>query len=356
MNYLNGTTLVNPHLTLHYKLPELEQQTIERVSTVVPEVPSPTEPHPHTMKLGEFIAHSHLFGRVKLGVWLKKAFSRIHEGVLKELVAAGIKNSLLEKSVDSLNEAEFKSVFMALQNLQLMAPSTKSVLAIGEEAMSKSIKRLGSVDFFSVVTRKPTICDFKPVQVEVAIARLEERTMEADSPVQVLRFANRVPLQFDKSACAIVQAITSVNWRAYGLAQPREALPQGPYIVAVSVVSPFIKFKNASKETVDASDELVEEIRRTLIQAGQRLSKHIRREVKASELEEKIKHIEQFCPILVSGICRITKASEARKKKAEEGLVKLLGRDAMATEQELKEAHDVLEAEAAKRTQQLEQD
>ena len=53
--------------------------------------------------------------------------------------------------------------------------------------------------------------------------------------------------------------------------------------------SPFIKFKNASKETIDASDELVEEIRRALIQAGQKLSKHIRREVKANELEEKIR-------------------------------------------------------------------
>ncbi|MGZ3707440.1 MAG: DNA topoisomerase VI subunit B, partial [Bdellovibrionota bacterium] len=112
--------------------------------------------------------------------------------------------------------------------------------------------------------------------------------------------------------------------------------------------SPFIKFKNASKETIDASDELVEEIRRALIQAGQKLSKHIRKEEKANELEEKIRHIEQFCPILVEGLCRITSANAARKKKAEEGLEKLLGRDARATEKELKEAHDLLEAQKAK--------
>ena len=350
LNYLNGTALVNPHLTMHYKLPDLEPNTIERVSTIIPDIPKATEPHPHTMKLGEFIAHSHLFGRVKVNVWLKKGFSRIHEGVLKELVkSGGVKASLLEKSVDSLSEAEFKGLFMAIQNTQLMAPSTKSVLSIGEESLAKSIQRIGAVDFFSVVTRRPTICDFKPVQVEVAVARLEDRSVDGDGPVQVLRFANRVPLQFDKSSCAIVHAITSVNWRAYGLAQPREALPIGPYIVAVSVVSPFIKFKNASKETIDASDELVEEIRRTLIQAGQRLSKHIRREVKANELEERMKHIEQFCPILVSGLCRITNATEARKKRAEDGLVKLLGRDARVTEKELKEAHKVLQAQTAEK-------
>jgi DNA topoisomerase-6 subunit B len=350
LNYLGGTTLVNPHLTLHYKLPEMESVTIERVTDAIPEVPEATEPHPHTMKLGEFIAHSHLFGRVKVGAWLKQGFSRVNEGTLKELAQGGIKKALLEKSVDGLGEADFKALFVALQNMKLMAPSTKSVLSIGEEAMGKSIRRLGAVDFFAVVSRKPTICDFKPVQIEVAVARLEDKSIEAESAVSVLRFANRVPLQFDKSACAIVHAIESVNWRAYGLVQPKGSVPQGPYIIAVSVVSPFIKFKNASKETIDASDELVEELRLALIQAGQKLSKHIRREEKANELEEKIRHIEQFGPILVEGLCRITKAPDSRKKKAEEGLLKLLGRDAHATKKELEEAHAVLEAHIAKAT------
>src|SRR5690606_16076462 len=125
----------------------------------------------------------------------------------------------------------------------LMAPSTKSVLTVGEEALSKSIQRLGEIDFFAVVTRKPTICDFKPVVVEVALARFKTRQTEADSPVQLLRFANRVPLQFDKKGCAITWAIESVNWKTYGLSQPKDSLPIGPYIFAVSVVSPFIKFK-----------------------------------------------------------------------------------------------------------------
>lgn len=344
LNYLNGTALLNPHLTLHYELPEFQKQTVERVSTAVPQIPEPTEPHPHTMKLGEFIAHSHLFGRVKVNSWLKKGFSRIHEGVLAELTKDhAIPNALLERVVDNVKETEFKDLFAAIQKVALMAPSTKSVLSIGEEALAKSIKRIGQVDFFSVVTRKPTICDFKPVQIEVAIARLEEKANEPDAPVQVLRFANRVPLQFDKASCAIVHAIQSVNWRAYGLAQPKDSLPQGPYIVAVSVVSPFIKFKNASKETIDGSDELVEEIRRALIQAGQRLSKHIRREEKENELEEKLRHIEQFGPILVNGLCRIVAAAEVRKKRAEDGLIKILGREARSAEKELIEAAEKLE-------------
>ena len=351
LNYLNGTILVNPHLTLHYNLQtgsgeegkkEMERTTVERVSTVLPQIPEAVEPHLHTMKLGEFIAHSHLFGKTKVAAWLKKGYSRVNEGTIKELIAAGVKKAIFDKNVDSLDDAEFKDLYTKIQNIPLMAPSTKSVLMIGEDALAKSITRLGEVDFFSVVSRKPTICDFKPVEVEIAIARLKERGGEFDDPVQVLRFANRVPLQFDKAACAIVQAIQTVNWRAYGLGQPKESLPLGPYIIAVSVVSPFIKFKNASKETVDASEELVEEIRRALIQAGQRLSKYIRKESRANELEEKLRYIEQFGPILVEGLCRITKSADVRKKKAQDGLMKILGRDADAAGAALEEAEKKL--------------
>lgn len=339
--YLNGTTLVNPHLMLRYKIPGQEGEDwveVPRVTEVIPEIPGATDPHPHTMKLGEFIAHSHLFGRVSVGVWLKKGFSRISDSVLVEMKKNGISRSLLNTSVDKATEEDFKKVFVALQKVKLMAPSTKSVLSIGEAALAKSIQRVGQVDFFAVVSRKPAICDFKPVLVEVAIARLLDRNMSEEEQVTLLRFANRVPLQFDKSACAMTKAVESVNWRTYGLNQPKDSLPLGPYIIAVSVVSPFIKFKNASKETVDASDELVEEIRRTLIQAGQRLSKHIRREVKEADLEKKRQHIEMFAPILVDGACRITKSPKTRREKALEGLAKILGRDAALAEKELKVA------------------
>ncbi|WP_347359731.1 DNA topoisomerase VI subunit B [Bdellovibrio sp.] len=327
LTYIEGTILVNPHMTITYKLTDGDFITVTRVSTDVPRVPEASLPHPHTFKLGEFITHSTLFGKTTLSKFLKTGFSRISDQSISDFVKKGLPKGLLEKPLTSLNEEDFKKVFQAVQNTDLMAPSTKSVLTVGEEALSKSITRLGEIDFFAVVTRKPTICDFKPVVVEVALARFKDRNQQNDSPVTLLRFANRVPLQFDKSGCAITWAIESVNWKAYGLGQPKDSLPLGPYIFAVSIVSPFIKFKNASKETIDASEELVAEIRLALIQAGQKLSRHIKKEVKEADLERKLAHIEQFGPILVEGLARIIKAPESRKKKAEEGLKKLLGRD-----------------------------
>lgn len=348
LTYLEGTVLVNPHLTLHYKLLDNNWVHIERVSEVVPEIPQASLPHPHTFKLGEFITHATLFGKISLEKFLRTGFSRISDQTIKDCIAKGLPKSLLPRALTTLKEDDFKTIFNSIQETTLMPPSTKSVLTVGEDALSKSILRLGEIDFFAVVTRKPTICDFKPVVVEVALARQKSRSQEYDEPVQLLRFANRVPLQFDKSGCAITWAIESVNWKAYGLPQPKGSLPTGPYIFAVSLVSPFIKFKNASKETVDASEELVEEIRRALMQAGQKLSRHIRKEFKEADLERKLAHMEQFGPILVESLVRITNSSEARSKRAEEGLRKLLGRDSEDALEDLKEAETKLAQQKTK--------
>jgi DNA topoisomerase-6 subunit B len=291
------------------------------------------------MKLGEFITHARLFGQTTTKEWLRKGFSRISDKIAATIIAnAKLPKSTLTTAVSKISEENFRKFFEGLQATDLPPPPTTSVMSVGEESLAMSIQRLGEIDYFSVVSRNPAICDFKPVQVEVALARLQEKSGEGDQPVQVLRFANRVPLQFDKASCAIVKAINSVNWKLYGLRQSRGQLPYGPYIIAVSVVSPFIKFKNASKETIDASDELVEEIRKALMKAGQRLSRHLRREHKAEELETKIQHIEKFSPILVATLVRILEAPEKRRTRAEEGLRKILGRDAAQTEKQLSHA------------------
>ena len=347
LTYLEGTSIVNPHLTLEYKLMDHDKKKIERVNTTVPLIPPATLPHPHTMKLGEFISYAHLFRTMTLKLFLKKNFSRMTDVSIQKCISEGkLSSSLLSKKISSLNEVEFKNIFKSIQNTVLPNPSTQSVLTIGEESLSKSILRLGNVDFFSVMTRKPRICDHKPVVVEVAVARLitsEKSEEEKEPSIQLLRFANRVPLQFDKSSCAITQSVESVNWKAYGINQSKNNLPTGPYVFAISVTSPFIKFKNASKETIDASEELVDEIRKTLMQAGQKLARHIRKEQKALELERKMQHIEKFVPILIKKLGDITSAPKSRIQRAEKGIMKILGRDKNLAEKALKEAQGKLE-------------
>ena len=75
---------------------------------------------------------------------------------------------------------------------------------------------------------------------------------------------------------------------------------------------------------------------------------NIKAEDKANDLEEKIKYIEQFGPILVEGLARITGAKEDRKVRARDGLMKILGRDTTAAAKDLNEANKKLEAQRAR--------
>ncbi|MCY4513493.1 MAG: DNA topoisomerase VI subunit B, partial [Bdellovibrionales bacterium] len=338
ITYLEGTALVNPHLSLEYQLLDHEKKTIPRVNAVVPVIPPSISPHPHTMKLGEFLQHAGLYGAITLRKFLRTGFSRMTNKSISDMTQAGLSPALLKKNLTRLTDKEYRDIFRIIQKVPLKNPSTQSVLIVGEEGLAESIHRLGEVDFFSVITRSPKICDYKSVVVEVALARFKNRVKDEDSSIQLLRFANRVPLQFDKASCAITKAVESVNWRAYGITQPKKSLPIGPYIFAIAVTSPFIKFKNASKETIDASEELVEEIRLALMRAGQKLKRHIRKEMSAEDLLRKKQHIEKFAPILIKKLKDITKASKTEVEQAEKGLREILSKDEAAAERALGEA------------------
>ena len=79
------------------------------------------------------------------------------------------------------------------------------------------------------------------------------------------------------------------------------------------------------------------------MQAGQRLSRHLSRETKAADLEEKIQHIEKFGPVLVDTLVRITKSPDKRKAAAYEGLKKILGRDTDEAQTKLASAETALD-------------
>jgi DNA topoisomerase-6 subunit B len=101
--------------------------------------------------------------------------------------------------------------------------------------------------------------------------------------MQVLRYANRVPLQFQQAGCAITQAVINTNWRAYGLTQPRGSLPHGPATVMVHVASVWVPFTSESKEAIAAYPEIERELRLGLQAVGRKLGMYLRRRYKLKQ-------------------------------------------------------------------------
>ena len=110
---------------------------------------------------------------------------------------------------------------------------------------------------------------------------LQRINLDDGQSMNVLRYANRVPLQFQAGGCAITQAVMQTNWRSYGLSQSRGSLPAGPATVMVHIASVWVPFTSESKEAVAAYPEIAKELRLALQAVGRKLGMYLRRRVRA---------------------------------------------------------------------------
>jgi DNA topoisomerase-6 subunit B len=131
--------------------------------------------------------------------------------------------------------------------------------------------------------------------VEAALAFGGE-SLPGDELITMLRFANRVPLLYQQSACAVSKSVIQTNWKAYGLQQSRGALPTAPMLLMVHIASVWVPFTSESKEAVASYPEILKEIKLALMDVGRKLGIYIRRGLREADEEKKRSYIEKYIP------------------------------------------------------------
>lgn len=119
------------------------------------------------------------------------------------------------------------------------------------------------------------------------LASLKTLNLNEGQTMNVYRYANRVPLQFQPGACLITQSITQMNWRSYGLAQSRNQLPRGPITVMVHLASVWVPFTSESKEAIAAYPEIQKELRLALQAVGRKLGLFLKRRERVKQEGER---------------------------------------------------------------------
>lgn len=117
----------------------------------------------------------------------------------------------------------------------------------------------------------------KPADIKRLHEAMQNVNLSEGQTMQVLRYANRVPLQFKQRDCAVTESVLSMNWRPYGLSQSRGALPTGPVTVVVHMASVWVPFTSESKEAIAAYPEIQKELRLGLQTVGRKLGMYLRR-------------------------------------------------------------------------------
>jgi DNA topoisomerase-6 subunit B len=219
-----------------------------------------------------------------------------------------------------------------IPQVKILAPPSNCVVAIGADLIRKGLEREIQADFYTSATRPPAVYRGNPFQVEAGLAyggglrgddeddaaSVHESAKAADAqygPITLLRLANRVPLQYQQSACATFKAVVETNWRQYGLSQPRGALPQGPMVLLVHIASVWVPFTSESKEAVAHYDEIVKEVRLALQECGRQLGRFLRKREHARNEERRRSIFEMYIGELVQSLGNLTRTNRERLQK-----------------------------------------
>jgi DNA topoisomerase-6 subunit B len=127
----------------------------------------------------------------------------------------------------------------------------------------------------------------KKAEIAALHAALHNVNLDEGQTMNVLRYANRVPLQFQHAACAITQMVIATNWRAYGLSQSRGSLPSAPITVMVHMASVWVPFTSESKEAIASYPEIQKELRLALQAVGRKLGMYLRRRLRVKQEGER---------------------------------------------------------------------
>ena len=322
-DYVRQTAIANPHCEIFYTPPDADEPLhLVRGSDLLPPEPREIKPHPYGVELGVLIRMMKETSARQLGAALQKDFSRVSAKIAAEICkTAGLRPSA---NPHTLQGQETERLYKAINGVKIMSPATNCLSPIGEEQILAGLRKEIDADFFTAITRAPAVYRGNPFQIEVGLAY--GGRLAGDELVDLLRFANRVPLQYQQSACAITKAVLGIDWRSYGLPQSKGALPTGPVALFVHMASVWVPFTSESKESVAAYPEILRELRLALQECGRKLATHIRAHRRAAEEEKKKSYIEKYIPHIGIALREILALSENEEREVVTTLVDVLER------------------------------
>jgi len=339
--YVEQTIIANPHVKLTYLTPEGETKELPRTYDQVPESPREIKPHPYGIELGMLLKMLQDTKSHWLSGFLAGDFSRVSSHLAEEICkTAGLSPRARPRDVHG-QAAE--NLYKTIQSTKIMAPPTNCLSPIGERAILSGLYQQIKGDFYTAVSRPPAVYRGNPFVIEAGLAygrgpeQAQEDQQKKAIPLaegeadqgddrelaRVIRYANRVPLLYQQSACAIFKSVLDTTWRNYGVTQSRGALPAGPMVIFVHMASVWVPFTSESKEAIAEYDEISKEITLALRECGRRLGAFLRRRERAYSEQSRrdifalyIEEVVESCNRLKGGRLAVAKLKEQLQKMA----------------------------------------
>ncbi len=336
--WLEQTSIANPHVKLLYWTPEGETKEYPRTYHELPPSPREIKPHPYGIEFGMLLKMLQDTKSHSLSAFLASDFCRVSPQLANDICkAAKISPNLKPRD---LKGAAAETLYKTIQSTKIMAPPTNCLSPIGEKAILSGLYKQIKGEFYTAVSRPPAVYRGNPFVIEAGLAygnrpgdqtksqqpagpKAEGEDEEDDAELaRVIRYANRVPLLYQQSACATFKAVVNTTWKNYGVTQSRGALPGGPMVIFVHMASVWVPFTSESKEAIADYDEIQKEITLALRECGRRLGLFLRRRERAASEYRRRNIFELYIEEVVEA-CNRLKGGKLPKEKIKMQLQKI---------------------------------
>ena len=301
--YLRMTSIVNPHADITFIDPDGEVHHWPRVTERLPRKVDAIKPHPHGIELGQLQRMCRESKDSRMTVFLRQNFSGVSMRAAKDLCEAA--ELEVSKKPTTLKPDDVRALLETFQGermlggkpIKLLSPPTNCLSPIEEMLIKKGLSKTIDSKFIATMTRAPAVSHGNPFQVEVGL--IFGQDLPSDKHVEVLRFANRVPLMYQQGGCLLTKAIESVDWRQYGLEQAGgKGVPKGPAAILVHLASTNVQFTSEAKEALADNGFVFEETRKAMLELGRGLRKHLEKKKKMAKTREKFELINDILPAI----------------------------------------------------------
>ncbi|WP_336344878.1 DNA topoisomerase VI subunit B [Halalkalicoccus ordinarius] len=193
----------------------------------------------------------------------------------------------------------------AMRTTDIIAPPTNCLAPITAELVEAGLRKEFDADFYAAATRDAEVHGGDPFIVEAGIAYGGE--IPSEGSIEVMRFANRVPLVYQRGACATTDVVKSIGWRNYGLDQPGDSgLPNGPAVVMIHVASTNVPFTSESKDAIANVPAIEDEIELAIREAARQLKSHLNEQRSIAQRRKKQDVLATILPEMAEKVAEVT--------------------------------------------------
>ena len=208
-----------------------------------------------------------------------------------------------------LNDRQITKLVQVLRTVSLFkAPDGTCLSPLGEYNLNLGIRKVLEPDYVATARDRPCAYEGHPFVVEAAVSLGGKDVKEG---INVVRFANRIPLLFEAGADVTTRvANTKIKWSSYKIDHKRDRIG-----VFVSIVSTKIPYKGTGKEYIgDDITEISNSVKRALQSCCQQLRTHLQKRNALRDQQERKSRLTKYIPDVTRSLFGLLEGIQERHK------------------------------------------